>query len=301
MRPGRGGLDIPGNDDALRAIRLFTTKIADSVLEGHTLPAVAGAEQKSAEESGAGGRRGVRRYERVRTYEKQEGDFVRGCGKLPWSLLRLPKPLSLPTTKSARQIGCGWEFRKARPERLGAGQFTDNGVSREISKEAKRKKDEYHNSQLCKSRTTRERIARADQRGSVTAARRSWKRAATSRKPQPSCARRARQPRQRRRIAKPARAWWAATSTPVGKSAFVELNCESDFVARTEAYQQLSHYIAMLSRRWIRGMCGGEEVTPEMLEKERDIYKAQALATGKPEPVVDRLGNMEKFYEENCL
>jgi elongation factor Ts len=44
-------------------------------------------------------------------------------------------------------------------------------------------------------------------------------------------------------------------------------------------------------------------VTPEMLEKERDIYKAQALATGKPEAVVEKIvtGKMEKFYEENCL
>src|SRR3981189_439044 len=83
----------------------------------------------------------------------------------------------------------------------------------------------------------------------------------------------------------------------------VELNCESDFVARTEAYQQLSHDIAMhiaaLDPRYVRR----EEVTPEMLEKERDIYKAQALATGKPEPVVEKIvnGKMEKFYEENCL
>jgi elongation factor Ts len=83
----------------------------------------------------------------------------------------------------------------------------------------------------------------------------------------------------------------------------VELNCESDFVARTEAYQQLSHDIAMhiaaLDPRYVRR----EEVTPEMLEKEREIYKAQALATGKPEAVVEKIvtGKMEKFYEENCL
>ncbi len=83
----------------------------------------------------------------------------------------------------------------------------------------------------------------------------------------------------------------------------VELNCESDFVARTEAFQQLSHDIAMhiaaLDPRYVRR----EEVTPDMLEKERDIYKAQALATGKPEAVVEKIvnGKMEKFYEENCL
>ena len=83
----------------------------------------------------------------------------------------------------------------------------------------------------------------------------------------------------------------------------VEINCESDFVARTEAFQQLTHDIAMhiaaLDPRYVRR----EDVTPEMLEKEREIYKAQALATGKPENVVERIvnGKMEKFYEENCL
>ena len=83
----------------------------------------------------------------------------------------------------------------------------------------------------------------------------------------------------------------------------VEINCESDFVARTDAFQQLSHDIAMhiaaLDPRYVRR----EEVTPEMLEKEREIYKAQALATGKPEAIVDKItaGKMEKFYEENCL
>lgn len=83
----------------------------------------------------------------------------------------------------------------------------------------------------------------------------------------------------------------------------VEVNCESDFVARTEAFQQLCHDVAMhiaaLDPRYVRR----EEVTPEMLEKERDIYRAQALATGKPEAVVEKIvnGKMEKFYEENCL
>jgi elongation factor Ts len=83
----------------------------------------------------------------------------------------------------------------------------------------------------------------------------------------------------------------------------VELNCESDFVARTEAFQRLSHDIAMhiaaLDPRYVRR----EEVTAEMLEKEREIYRAQALGTGKPEQVVEKIvtGKMEKFYEENCL
>jgi elongation factor Ts len=83
----------------------------------------------------------------------------------------------------------------------------------------------------------------------------------------------------------------------------VELNCESDFVARTEAFQRLCHdlamHIAAVDPRYVRR----EDVTPEMLEREREIYMAQARATGKPEQVIQKIvqGKMEKFYEETCL
>src|ERR1700719_395705 len=83
----------------------------------------------------------------------------------------------------------------------------------------------------------------------------------------------------------------------------VEVNCESDFVARTDDFQRLCHdlamHIAALDPRYVRR----EEVTPEILDHERDIYREQARATGKPEPVIEKIvnGKMEKFYEENCL
>ena len=83
----------------------------------------------------------------------------------------------------------------------------------------------------------------------------------------------------------------------------VEVNCESDFVARTEDFQRLCHDIAMhvaaLDPRFVRR----EEVTPEILEREREIYGEQARASGKPEAVIEKIvaGKMEKFYEENCL
>ena len=83
----------------------------------------------------------------------------------------------------------------------------------------------------------------------------------------------------------------------------LEVNCESDFVARTEDFQRLCHDVAMhvaaLDPRYIRR----EEVTPQILEHEREIYSEQARATGKPEPVIDKIvtGKMEKFYEDNCL
>ncbi|HKF50990.1 MAG TPA: translation elongation factor Ts [Candidatus Acidoferrales bacterium] len=83
----------------------------------------------------------------------------------------------------------------------------------------------------------------------------------------------------------------------------LELNCESDFVARTDDFQKLCHDIAMhvaaLDPRFLRR----EEVTEEILVREREIYREQARATGKPEPVIEKIvtGKMEKFYEENCL
>jgi elongation factor Ts len=83
----------------------------------------------------------------------------------------------------------------------------------------------------------------------------------------------------------------------------VEIDCESDFVARTEDFQRLSHDIAMhvaaLDPRFLRR----EEVTQVILDHEREIYREQARQTGKPDPVIEKIvtGKMEKFYEENCL
>jgi len=83
----------------------------------------------------------------------------------------------------------------------------------------------------------------------------------------------------------------------------VEVNCETDFVARIEPFRQLVHdlamHIAAAEPRFIRR----EEVTPDVLAREREIYREQARATGKPEKVVERIveGKLDKFYEENCL
>ncbi|HEV2288837.1 MAG TPA: translation elongation factor Ts [Candidatus Acidoferrales bacterium] len=83
----------------------------------------------------------------------------------------------------------------------------------------------------------------------------------------------------------------------------IEVNCESDFVARTEDFQRLCHDIAMhvaaLDPRFLKR----EEVTEEILQHEREIFREQARATGKPENILDKIvsGKMEKFYEENCL
>ena len=91
---------------------------------------------------------------------------------------------------------------------------------------------------------------------------------------------------------------------PGGKiGVLVEINCETDFVARTTEFQSLLKDIAMqvaaANPRFVRR----EEVSAEELEKEKAIYRQQALETGKPEKVVDKIieGKMERFYSEACL
>jgi elongation factor Ts len=83
----------------------------------------------------------------------------------------------------------------------------------------------------------------------------------------------------------------------------VEVNCESDFVARTDDFQDLVHDVAMHIAAADPQFISKEDVTPEALDKEKDIQRARALAEGKPEKVVDKIieGRMGKFYEEICL
>jgi elongation factor Ts len=82
----------------------------------------------------------------------------------------------------------------------------------------------------------------------------------------------------------------------------VEINCESDFVARTEDFKELVHDIAMHIAASDPKFVRKEDVTPEAYEREKDIYRSQA-ATGKPPQVVEKIveGKMGKFYEEVCL
>jgi len=83
----------------------------------------------------------------------------------------------------------------------------------------------------------------------------------------------------------------------------VEVNCESDFVARTEDFKELVHDIAMHIAASDPKFIRKEDVTPEAYEREKDIYRSQAAATGKPPQVVEKIveGKMSKFYEEVCL
>jgi elongation factor Ts len=91
---------------------------------------------------------------------------------------------------------------------------------------------------------------------------------------------------------------------PGGKiGVLVEINCETDFVARTTEFQTLLKDIAMqiaaANPRYVRR----EEVSADEIAKEREIYHRQALESGKPEGVVEKIveGKMERFYSEVCL
>jgi elongation factor Ts len=83
----------------------------------------------------------------------------------------------------------------------------------------------------------------------------------------------------------------------------VEVNCESDFVARTDDFKALIHDVAMHIAATDPKFIRKEDVSTEDFEREKDIYRAQAAATGKPPAVVEKIveGKMGKFYEEVCL
>jgi len=83
----------------------------------------------------------------------------------------------------------------------------------------------------------------------------------------------------------------------------VEINCESDFVARTDDFKEMAHDIAMHIAASDPKFIRREDVTSADFDREKDIYRAQAAASGKPAPVVEKIveGKMAKFYEEVCL
>jgi len=86
-------------------------------------------------------------------------------------------------------------------------------------------------------------------------------------------------------------------------ASLVEVNCESDFVARTDEFQHLCHELAMhvaaLSPRYVKR----EDVPADLVEAERANHREQARASGKPENLLDRIaeGKMDKFFAESCL
>ena len=83
----------------------------------------------------------------------------------------------------------------------------------------------------------------------------------------------------------------------------VEINCESDFVAKTDDFQAFAKNIAMHIAAANPAGLNPEDVDPKIIEKEREIYRAQMLEEGKPANMIDKIvdGKVEKFYKDVCL
>lgn len=83
----------------------------------------------------------------------------------------------------------------------------------------------------------------------------------------------------------------------------IEVNCETDFVARTEEFKDLVHNLAMQVAAARPEYVKREDVPEEVIEKEKNILRVQALNEGKPEKVVEKIvaGRLEKFFQESCL
>ena len=83
----------------------------------------------------------------------------------------------------------------------------------------------------------------------------------------------------------------------------VEVNCETDFVAKNEDFQEFAKNIAMHIAASNPLGIKPEDISEEIVENEKEIYRAQALDMGKPENILDKIieGKLKKFYQENCL
>ncbi|HJX02165.1 MAG TPA: translation elongation factor Ts [Candidatus Humimicrobiaceae bacterium] len=83
----------------------------------------------------------------------------------------------------------------------------------------------------------------------------------------------------------------------------VEVNCETDFVARNEMFKNLVHDILLHIAAAAPLYVSKEDVPGEVLDKEKELYRKQALNEGKPENILDKIaeGKLKKYYEENCL
>lgn len=83
----------------------------------------------------------------------------------------------------------------------------------------------------------------------------------------------------------------------------VEVNCETDFVAKNADFQEFARNIAMHIAATSPAGIAPEDVPADVVAKERDIYRAQALEMGKPEAVVDKIvqGKLDKFIKDSCL
>ena len=83
----------------------------------------------------------------------------------------------------------------------------------------------------------------------------------------------------------------------------LEIGCETDFVAKTEGFQELAHNVAMqIAATNPIALCR-EEVSQKVIDREKEIYTEQAKSSGKPDNIIEKMveGRLNKFYQENCL
>lgn len=85
--------------------------------------------------------------------------------------------------------------------------------------------------------------------------------------------------------------------------ALIELNCETDFVARTEAFEGLAHDLALQVVAARPLYLAPEDIPPDVLEEEKNVYRVQAREMGKPDRITERIveGKLQKYYQEVCL
>jgi elongation factor Ts len=85
--------------------------------------------------------------------------------------------------------------------------------------------------------------------------------------------------------------------------ALIEINCETDFVARTEDFEELAHDLAMQVVAAKPLYLTPEDIPADVLEEEKNEYRTQAQAMGKPEPIIEKIveGKLQKYYEQVCL
>jgi len=83
----------------------------------------------------------------------------------------------------------------------------------------------------------------------------------------------------------------------------LEIGCETDFVAKTEGFQELAHNVAMQIAATNPISLFREEVSQKVIDREKEIYTDQAKSSGKPDNIIEKMleGRLNKFYQENCL
>jgi elongation factor Ts len=83
----------------------------------------------------------------------------------------------------------------------------------------------------------------------------------------------------------------------------LEIGCETDFVAKTDGFQELAHNVAMQIAATNPISLTREEVSQKVIDREKEIYTDQAKSSGKPDNIIDKMveGRLNKYYQENCL